>query len=80
MEADLGDLEALVAAGAEPQLRRWLGERVWPLGRRLNGEQLVQQVSGQPPSAPPRSWAICAASWHACRRTPPPLPRMRRAV
>ena len=53
MEADLGDLEALVAAGAEPQLRRWLGERVWPLGRRLNGEQLVQQVSGQPLSAAP---------------------------
>ncbi len=53
MEADLGDLEALVAAGAEPQLRSWLAERVWLLGRRLNGEELVQQVSGQPLSAAP---------------------------
>ena len=53
MEADLGDLEALVAAGAEPQLRSWLAERVWLLGRRLNGEELVQQVSGQLLSAAP---------------------------
>ena len=37
----------------EAELRGWLAQRVWPLGRRVNGEQLVRQVSGAPLSAEP---------------------------
>ncbi|WP_087069169.1 carboxypeptidase M32 [Cyanobium sp. NIES-981] len=51
LEHDLGGtgaLEARVAAGEEEQLRRWLGEQVWALGRSVNGEELVQQVCGRP--------------------------------
>ena len=53
MERDLGSLPELIAAGQEQQLRHWLAARVWPLGRSVNGEQLVQQVSGEPLSAAP---------------------------
>jgi carboxypeptidase Taq len=56
MAADLGgpgSLEAAVAAGQEGQLRRWLGTTVWPLGRAVNAEELVHQVSGKPLSAAP---------------------------
>ena len=56
MEADLGGpggLERCVARGEEAELRGWLAQRVWPLGRRVNGEQLVRQVSGAPLSAEP---------------------------
>jgi carboxypeptidase Taq len=42
-----------VAAGDEASLRHWLAERVWPLGRGVNGEELVQRVSGSPLSADP---------------------------
>jgi carboxypeptidase Taq len=42
-----------VASGGEPQRRHWLGRRVWPLGRSVNGEELVAQVSGRPLSAAP---------------------------
>ena len=53
MQRDLGSLPELIAAGQEQQLRQWLAARVWPLGRSVNGEQLVQQVSGEPLSAAP---------------------------
>ena len=53
MERDLGSLPELIASGQEQQLRQWLAARVWPLGRSVNGEQLVQQVSGEPLSAAP---------------------------
>ena len=53
MAADLGPLPPLIAAGDEQQLRQWLAEHVWPLGRSVNAEQLVQQVSGRPLSAEP---------------------------
>ncbi len=56
MEADLGGagaIEAAIAAGDEQRLRGWLAERVWPLGRSVNSEELVQQVSGAPLSAQP---------------------------
>jgi len=42
-----------VAAGQESRLRDWLGERVWPLGRSVNGEELVQRVTGRPLQAEP---------------------------
>jgi carboxypeptidase Taq len=56
LESDLGGpgaLEACVTDGREEQLRHWLAERVWPLGRSVEGEELVQQVSGQPLSPDP---------------------------
>ena len=49
MERDLGGagaIEAAVGAGDEQLLREWLGAQVWPLGRAVNGEELVAQVSG----------------------------------
>jgi len=53
MAAELGSLEARVAAGEAVELRRWLADHVWPLGRLVNGEELVQRVSGRPLSAAP---------------------------
>jgi len=53
MERELGSLEARIGTGDEAALRGWLAERVWPLGRSVNGEQLVEQVSGAPLSAAP---------------------------
>jgi carboxypeptidase Taq len=56
LEQDLGgcgSLEDCVAAGEEGRLRRWLGETVWPLGRSVDGEELVQRVSGHPLSSEP---------------------------
>ena len=53
LEQDLGPLETLVAAGEEDRLRGWLASHVWPLGRSVNGEELVQRVTGLPLGAEP---------------------------
>jgi len=53
MERDLGPLEERIAAGEEPMLRHWLADHVWPLGRSVNAEQLVEQVCGEPLQAAP---------------------------
>ena len=53
LEQEHGSIETLIAAGDEGRLRSWLGQHVWPLGRSVNGEQLVQQVTGRPLSAEP---------------------------
>jgi carboxypeptidase Taq len=53
MEAQLGPIENLVASGEEARLRRWLDKQVWPLGRSVTGDQLVERVSGAPLSAEP---------------------------
>ena len=53
MERQLGPIEQRVAEADEASLRAWLAERVWPLGRRVNGEDLVRQVCGEPLSAAP---------------------------
>jgi len=53
MEAQLGPIEQRVAEADEASLRSWLAERVWPLGRRVHGEELVQQVCGEALSASP---------------------------
>jgi carboxypeptidase Taq len=52
-ERDNPAVEALISAGNEAQLQAWLANSVWPLGRSVNGEQLVEQVSGRPLSAEP---------------------------
>ena len=54
MEQELGGpgaIEAAIAAGQESSLRDWLASRVYPLGRSVNAEELVEQVSGQSLSA-----------------------------
>jgi carboxypeptidase Taq len=53
MEGAIGPLEKPIAAGEETALQAWLGKHVWPLGRLVNGEELVQAVSGRPLSAQP---------------------------
>ena len=53
MEGAIGPLEPPIGAGEESALRAWLGQHVWPLGRLVNGEELVQTVSGRPLSAQP---------------------------
>jgi len=52
-EQEHGAIEALVGAGDEAALRAWLGATVWPLGRSVNGEQLVERVTGRPLSPQP---------------------------
>ena len=52
-EQELGSIEVLISQGEEARLRQWLGERVWPLGRSVNGAQLVEHVTGKPLSAQP---------------------------
>lgn len=53
MERETGSIEAQVAAGEEAKLRLWLRENVWPLGRSVNGEELVERVAGRSLSAEP---------------------------
>jgi carboxypeptidase Taq len=53
MEAEIGAIETLVAAGEEPALQAWLARHVWGLGRSVNGAELVERVSGRPLSAAP---------------------------
>ncbi|MFN7228681.1 MAG: carboxypeptidase M32 [Synechococcaceae cyanobacterium] len=53
MEAAIGPIETAIAAGEEGRLQGWLAGQVWPLGRAVNGEQLVEQVSGRPLAAEP---------------------------
>ncbi len=48
LEQEIGPIEALVAAGQEAALQEWLSRTIWPLGRAVNAEQLVQQVTGRP--------------------------------
>ena len=52
-EQEHGSIQALISAGDEVQLQAWLGKTVWPLGRSVNGEELVETVSGRPLSAQP---------------------------
>jgi carboxypeptidase Taq len=47
MEAGLGPIETLISRREEPRLRGWLAEHVWPIGRSLDGEGLVERVSGR---------------------------------
>jgi carboxypeptidase Taq len=53
MEAEIGSIEAVIAAGEPQRLQGWLARRVWPLGRTVNGGELVERVSGRPLSARP---------------------------
>ena len=48
-----GAIEAAIGAGQESRLHDWLAQRVYPLGRSVDAEGLVEQVSGAPLSAAP---------------------------
>jgi carboxypeptidase Taq len=48
-----GSIQALISAGDERKIQAWLGETVWPLGRSVNAEELVESISGRPLSAQP---------------------------
>jgi carboxypeptidase Taq len=53
LERQIGLIEDLVRGGQESALQTWLAGSVWPLGRSVNGEELVERVSGRPLSAEP---------------------------
>jgi carboxypeptidase Taq len=53
MEASIGSIDALIAAGDIAPIRAWLAGQVWGLGRSVNGEELVERVSGAPLTARP---------------------------
>jgi carboxypeptidase Taq len=53
MESELGAIEAVIANGDTLRLGEWLGRHVWPLGRSVNGAELVEQLSGRPLEARP---------------------------
>ncbi|MFN9621644.1 MAG: carboxypeptidase M32 [Cyanobacteriota bacterium] len=53
MVAAIGPIEERIAAGDEAALRAWLAQKVWPLGRSVNGEELVRAVTGRVLSAEP---------------------------
>ena len=52
-EKENGSIQALIACGDENRLQAWLCQTVWPLGRSVNAEELVEKVSGHPLSAQP---------------------------
>ena len=52
-EQEHGSIQALISNGDEAKLQSWLGTTVWPLGRSVNGEELVERVTGRPLSAEP---------------------------
>ncbi|MEA5414479.1 carboxypeptidase M32 [Synechococcus sp. BA-132 BA5] len=51
LEQEIGPIETLVRAGQESALQDWLARNIWPLGRSVNAEQLVEQVTGRPLSS-----------------------------
>lgn len=59
MEHDLGPLDDRIAAVDERQLQQWLAARVWPIGRSLQAEELVERVSGRPLEAAPFLAHLC---------------------
>jgi carboxypeptidase Taq len=53
MARAIGPIDPLIAAGEAKALQAWLRTHVWPLGRTVNGEELVEQVSGETLQARP---------------------------
>ena len=48
-----GSLDAAIDGGTVEPLQAWLAGRVWPLGRSVNAEQLVERITGRALSAGP---------------------------
>ncbi|MFM8524995.1 MAG: carboxypeptidase M32 [Cyanobacteriota bacterium] len=53
MEQAIGPIDRLIASGEEATMQAWLGATVWPLGRSVNAEELVERISGRPLTADP---------------------------
>ncbi len=53
MERSIGPIEDRLAANEDPLVLEWLRTHVHPLGRSVNAEELVEQVSGATLSADP---------------------------
>jgi carboxypeptidase Taq len=56
MEKELGGEGAIataISSGQESSLHQWLCQNVYPLGRSVNSEELVRNISGYPLSADP---------------------------
>ena len=53
MTAEIGPPEEHVARGDVQPLLSWLRQHVHPIGRVVNAEDLVEQVSGEPLSSAP---------------------------
>ncbi|HGY5547774.1 MAG: carboxypeptidase M32 [Prochlorococcus sp.] len=51
MQQAIGPLQEHVARGDEHLLLAWLRDQVYPYGRMINAEQLVEQVTGKPLSS-----------------------------
>jgi carboxypeptidase Taq len=50
---EVDPIEARLANGEDQMLVNWLAERVYPLGRSVNAEQLVELVTGSTLTAEP---------------------------
>jgi carboxypeptidase Taq len=53
LEQEIGPIEALVAARETAALKDWLAGKIWPHGRSVNAEELVERVTGRPLGAQP---------------------------
>lgn len=53
LEQEIGSIDSLLRAGEESALQAWLARSIWPLGRSVNAEELVERVTGRPLSAEP---------------------------
>ena len=50
---ELGDLDAMFAAGEFEPLKGWLAEKIHRHGRRYRPAELIERVTGRPPSPEP---------------------------
>lgn len=53
LEREIGSIETLIGAGETAALQGWLASHIWPHGRSLNAEELVERVTGLPLGARP---------------------------
>jgi carboxypeptidase Taq len=53
LEREIGPIETLIGAGETAALQGWLASHIWPHGRSLNAEELVERVTGRSLDARP---------------------------
>jgi carboxypeptidase Taq len=53
LEQEIAPIETLIGAGETAALQGWLASHIWPHGRSLNAEELVERVTGRPLDARP---------------------------
>jgi carboxypeptidase Taq len=47
LREDLGDLDSLVSRGQFPKIRKWLGDRIYRWGCRLEPPELLMKITGE---------------------------------